>query len=105
MFVFSVWLRFSFDWIDQICRRRQRSPGKGVGIPAGMEVPWLLLVHGSVTALVVVSFLCGQWPIFEGTFIQSINHFLTFGAYHYLLYVLAPPFPLSFLSLLLLLSE
>ncbi|XP_008658681.1 probable protein S-acyltransferase 17 isoform X1 [Zea mays] len=50
-----------------------------------MEVPWLLLVHGSVTALVVVSFLCGQWPIFEGTFIQSINHFLTFGAYHYLL--------------------
>jgi len=43
------------------------------------------VVHGSVTALVVVSFLCGQWPIFEGTFIQSINHFLTFGAYHYLL--------------------
>ncbi|KAF8720946.1 hypothetical protein HU200_023352 [Digitaria exilis] len=50
-----------------------------------MEVPWLLVAHGSVTALVVVSFLCGQWPIFEGTFIQSINHFLTFGAYHYLL--------------------
>ncbi|WVZ57026.1 hypothetical protein U9M48_007472 [Paspalum notatum var. saurae] len=50
-----------------------------------MEVPWLLLVHGSVTALVVVSFLCGQWPIFEGTFIQSINNFLTFGAYYYLL--------------------
>jgi len=56
-----------------------------VGLPGGMEVPWLLVVHGSVTALVVVSFLCGQWPIFEGTFIQSINHFLTFGAYHYLL--------------------
>ncbi|KAJ1297023.1 hypothetical protein BS78_01G346300 [Paspalum vaginatum] len=50
-----------------------------------MEVPWLLLVHGSVTALVVVAFLCGQWPIFEGTFIQSINNFLTFGAYYYLL--------------------
>ncbi|RLN18093.1 hypothetical protein C2845_PM02G25310 [Panicum miliaceum] len=50
-----------------------------------MEVPWLLVAHGSVTALVVVSFLCGQWPIFEGTFVQSINHFLTFGAYHYLL--------------------
>nr|CAB3500726.1 unnamed protein product [Digitaria exilis] len=50
-----------------------------------MEVPWLLVAHGSVTALVVMSFLCGQWPIFEGTFIQSINHFLTFGAYHYLL--------------------
>jgi len=50
-----------------------------------MEVPWLLVAHGSVTALVVVSFLCGQWPIFEGTFVQSINYFLTFGAYHYLL--------------------
>jgi len=50
-----------------------------------MEVPWLLVAHGLVTALVVVSFLCGQWPIFEGTFVQSINHFLTFGAYHYLL--------------------
>ena len=72
-----------------------------------MEVPWLLVVHGSVTALVVVSFLCGQWPIFEGTFIQSVNHFLTFGAYHYLLYVLAPPFPMPLPSrlLLLLLSE
>jgi hypothetical protein len=70
-----------------------------------MEVPWLLVVHGSVTALVVVSFLCGQWPIFEGTFIQSINHFLTFGAYHYLLYVFSPPFPMSLPSFLLLLSE
>ncbi|GJN07796.1 hypothetical protein PR202_ga25660 [Eleusine coracana subsp. coracana] len=50
-----------------------------------MEVPWLLVVHGLVTALVVVSFLCGQWPIFEGTFIQRIHQFLTFGAYHYLL--------------------
>ncbi|XP_062211361.1 probable protein S-acyltransferase 17 [Phragmites australis] len=50
-----------------------------------MEVPWLLVAHGSVTALVVVSFLCGQWPIFEGTFVQRINHFLTFGAYHHLL--------------------
>jgi hypothetical protein len=63
-----------------------------------MEVPWLLVVHGLVTALVVVSFLCGQWPIFEGTFIQSINHFLTFGAYHYLLYVLASPSSSSLLS-------
>jgi len=69
-----------------------------------MEVPWLLVAHGSVTALVVVSFLCGQWPIFEGTFVQSINHFLTFGAYHYLLYVSRAsllPFP----SLLPLFSE
>ncbi|KAL6593978.1 hypothetical protein ACP70R_014213 [Stipagrostis hirtigluma subsp. patula] len=53
-----------------------------------MEVPWLLVAHGSVTALVVVSFLCGQWPIFEGTFVQRINHFLTFGAYHHLLRLL-----------------
>ncbi|XP_062215533.1 probable protein S-acyltransferase 17 [Phragmites australis] len=52
-----------------------------------MEVPWLLVAHGSVTALVVVSFLCGQWPIFEGTFVERINHFLTFGAYHHLLWL------------------
>ncbi|KAL5211008.1 hypothetical protein ABZP36_006631 [Zizania latifolia] len=50
-----------------------------------MDVPWLLVAHGSVTALVVVSFLCGQWPIFEGTFVQRINHFLTFGIYHHFL--------------------
>jgi palmitoyltransferase ZDHHC4 len=45
-----------------------------------MEVPWLLVAHGLVTALVVVSFLCGQWPIFEGTFIQSIHRFLTWSS-------------------------
>ncbi|XP_047072780.1 probable protein S-acyltransferase 17 [Lolium rigidum] len=50
-----------------------------------MDVPWLLVAHGSLTALVVVSFLCGQWPIFEGTFVQSINHFLTSGAYRHFL--------------------
>ncbi|VAH91635.1 unnamed protein product [Triticum turgidum subsp. durum] len=50
-----------------------------------MDVPWVLVAHGSVTALVVVSFLCGQWPIFEGTFVQSINHFLTSGAYRHFL--------------------
>lgn len=49
-----------------------------------MEVQWLLLCHGLVTLLVVVSFLCGQWPIFDGTFIQRIHIFLTFGAYDYL---------------------
>lgn len=48
-----------------------------------MEVQWILLCHGLVTLLVLVSFLCGQWPIFEGTPIQRINHFLTFGAYDY----------------------
>ena len=73
-----------------------------------MDVPWLLVAHGSVTALVVVSFLCGQWPIFEGTFVQSINHFLTSGAYRHFLCALhsfhltfSPPLPL----LLLLLGE
>ncbi|XP_047152470.1 probable protein S-acyltransferase 17 isoform X1 [Vigna umbellata] len=50
-----------------------------------MGVEWLLVCHGLVTAVVVVSFLCGRWPIFEGTFIQRIHHFLTFGAYDYFL--------------------
>ncbi|KAM1353875.1 hypothetical protein ACFX2H_033303 [Malus domestica] len=48
-----------------------------------MEVQWILVCHGLVTLLVLVSFLCGQWPIFDGTPIQRINHFLTFGAYDY----------------------
>ncbi|GER36014.1 pentatricopeptide repeat-containing protein [Striga asiatica] len=48
-----------------------------------MAVQWLLVCHGSVTLLVVVSFLCGQWPIFQGTFIQRIHFFITFGAYDY----------------------
>ena len=52
-----------------------------------MGVEWLLVCHGLVTAVVVVSFLCGRWPIFEGTFIQRIHYFLTFGAYDYFLYL------------------
>ncbi|XP_059652585.1 probable protein S-acyltransferase 17 [Cornus florida] len=48
-----------------------------------MAVQWLLVAHGLVTLLVVVSFLCGQWPIFEGTFIERIHYFLIFGAYEY----------------------
>jgi hypothetical protein len=61
-----------------------------------MDVPWLLVAHGSLTALVVVSFLCGQWPIFEGTFVQSINHFLTSGAYrHFLCALHASSLPFS----------
>ncbi|KAL3825309.1 hypothetical protein ACJIZ3_021338 [Penstemon smallii] len=48
-----------------------------------MAVQWLLVCHGLVTLLVVVSFLCGQWPIFQGTFIQRIHFFITFGAYDY----------------------
>ncbi|KAK4391816.1 putative protein S-acyltransferase 17 [Sesamum angolense] len=44
---------------------------------------WLLVCHGLATLLVLVSFLCGQWPIFQGTFIQRIHFFITFGAYDY----------------------
>ncbi|GAB2287364.1 Probable protein S-acyltransferase 17 [Dionaea muscipula] len=50
-----------------------------------MAVQWLLVCHGLGTLLVVVSFLCGQWPIFRGTFIERIHYFITFGAYDYLL--------------------
>ncbi|XP_054804998.1 probable protein S-acyltransferase 17 [Prosopis cineraria] len=50
-----------------------------------MAVQWVLLCHGLVTLLVVVSFLCGQWPIFQGTFIERIHFFLTYGAYDYFL--------------------
>ncbi|CAN1167867.1 Probable protein S-acyltransferase 17 [Linum perenne] len=48
-----------------------------------MGTQWILVCHGLITLLVVISFLCGQWPIFQGTFIQRIHHFLTFGAYDY----------------------
>ncbi|GFQ02408.1 probable protein s-acyltransferase 17, partial [Phtheirospermum japonicum] len=34
------------------------------------------VVHGLVTLLVIVSFLCGQWPIFQATFIQRIHFFI-----------------------------
>ncbi|KAG2695396.1 hypothetical protein I3760_07G011300 [Carya illinoinensis] len=50
-----------------------------------MAVQWVLVCHGLVTLLVVISFLCGQWPIFQGTFIERIHYFLTFGAYDYFL--------------------
>ncbi|XP_044498650.1 probable protein S-acyltransferase 17 [Mangifera indica] len=50
-----------------------------------MDFPWVLIIYGLITALVVVSFLCGQWPIFQGTPIECIHRFLTFGAYDYLL--------------------
>ncbi|KAG4913966.1 hypothetical protein JHK86_054399 [Glycine max] len=63
-----------------------------------MGVEWLLVCHGLVTAVVVVSFLCGRWPIFEGTFIQRIHYFLTFGAYDYFLYR-ALPFSLPSFSI------
>jgi hypothetical protein len=52
-------------------------------------VQWVLVCHGLVTLLVVISFLCGQWPIFQGTFVERIHYFLTFGAYDYLLYSLS----------------
>jgi len=50
-----------------------------------MEVQWILLVHGAITLLVVVSFLCGNWPIFENTFVGKIHRFIVFGAYDYFL--------------------
>ncbi|CAN6451176.1 unnamed protein product [Victoria cruziana] len=50
-----------------------------------MALQWMLVCHGLVTLLVVVSFLCGQWPIFQGTFIEKIHHFITVGAYGYIL--------------------
>lgn len=46
-----------------------------------MALQWALVCHGLITLLVLVSFLCGNWPIFEGTFIQRIHFFFTFGAY------------------------
>ncbi|KAK3031620.1 hypothetical protein RJ639_035626 [Escallonia herrerae] len=48
-----------------------------------MAVQWLLVCHGLVTLLVVISFLCGQWPIFQGTFISRIHYFITLGAFDY----------------------
>ncbi|KAF5185906.1 Palmitoyltransferase swf1 [Thalictrum thalictroides] len=50
-----------------------------------MDVQWVLVCHGCLTVLVIVSFLCGQWPIFEGTFIERFHYFLTVGAYDYFL--------------------
>ncbi|KAG9457522.1 hypothetical protein H6P81_002030 [Aristolochia fimbriata] len=50
-----------------------------------MALQWLLVCHLCLTVLVVVSFLCGQWPIFEGTFVEKINYFITVGAYDYFL--------------------
>ncbi|KAJ8500469.1 hypothetical protein OPV22_011021 [Ensete ventricosum] len=50
-----------------------------------MAVQWPLVVHGVVTLVVVVSFLCGRWPIFRGTFVEKIHYFITYGAYDYFL--------------------
>lgn len=52
-----------------------------------MGVQWILAAHGFVTLLAVVSLLCGHWPIFQGTFIERINYFITVGAYDYFLRV------------------
>ncbi|CAL9748620.1 unnamed protein product, partial [Musa acuminata subsp. burmannicoides] len=57
-------------------------PGGGGG-RGRMAVQWPLVVHGVVTLLVVVSFLCGRWPIFRGTFVEKIHYFITYGAYDY----------------------
>ncbi|KAG1327770.1 hypothetical protein COCNU_01G017040 [Cocos nucifera] len=53
-----------------------------------MEIQWALVVHGLVTLLVVLSLLCGHWPIFQGTFIERIQYFITSGAYDYFLHFL-----------------
>ncbi|XP_050220674.1 probable protein S-acyltransferase 17 [Mercurialis annua] len=50
-----------------------------------MEIQWLLVFHGLTTLLIVISFLFGQWPIFQGTPIERIHYFLTFGGYDYFL--------------------
>ncbi|TYH92803.1 hypothetical protein ES332_A13G209000v1 [Gossypium tomentosum] len=50
-----------------------------------MSLHWALICHGLITLTIVVSFLCGQWRIFQGTPISSIHRFLTFGAYQYFL--------------------
>lgn len=56
---------------------------KADAVAVEMGVQWVLVFHGLITLLVVVSFLCGRWPIFDGTFIHRIHVFLTFGAYDY----------------------
>ncbi|CAL9167324.1 unnamed protein product, partial [Musa hybrid cultivar] len=63
----------------------QKSVGGGGGGTGEMAVQWVLVVHVVVTMLVVVSLLCGHWPIFSGTFVEKIHYFLTFGAYDYFL--------------------
>ncbi|XP_031479510.1 probable protein S-acyltransferase 17 isoform X1 [Nymphaea colorata] len=50
-----------------------------------MALQLMLVCHGLATLLVVISFLCGQWPIFRGTFIEKIHYFITVGAYDYIL--------------------
>ncbi|KAK9086606.1 hypothetical protein Syun_029000 [Stephania yunnanensis] len=50
-----------------------------------MEVQWVLVCHGCLTLLIIVSFLCGNWPIFQNTPIQRIHHFITVGVYDYFL--------------------
>ncbi|KAB2049666.1 hypothetical protein ES319_A13G192200v1 [Gossypium barbadense] len=50
-----------------------------------MSLHWALICHGLITLTIVVSFLCGQWRIFQGTPISSIHRFLSFGAYQYFL--------------------
>ncbi|KAL4320038.1 hypothetical protein GQ457_18G007530 [Hibiscus cannabinus] len=50
-----------------------------------MAFHWALLCYALITLVVALSFLCGQWPIFQGTPISSFHRFLTFGAYQYFL--------------------
>lgn len=50
-----------------------------------MGLQWALALHGIITILVVLSLLCGHWPIFQGTFVERIHYFITSGAYDYFL--------------------
>lgn len=88
-----------FAWSQATAREGRIDRGERVGERGKMGVQWALVVHGVVTLLVVVSFLCGHWPIFQGTFVQKIHYFLTFGAYDYFLWASLRPQSWSFLSL------
>ncbi|KAJ8620649.1 hypothetical protein MRB53_029178 [Persea americana] len=50
-----------------------------------MAVEWLLVGYVLLTQLVVISILCGRWPIFRGTIVEKIHHFINIGAYDYFL--------------------
>ena len=53
--------------------------------PGRMAVEWLLVGHVPLTLLVVISILCGRWPIFRGTIVEKIHHFINIGACDYFL--------------------
>ncbi|KAG9160006.1 hypothetical protein Leryth_005751 [Lithospermum erythrorhizon] len=48
-----------------------------------MDFLLFLVCYGLVASLVSVSVFCGEWPIFQGTFIGRIHFFLTFAGCDY----------------------